>query len=584
MEGLTDVTASDSSSPAGDLAEPSVEPSPGAGVGSADRPSVDLLAAGLLAPLPAAFLEGRDLDLLEPLSFESGGFETSRFEAGGGLLDGATPPVVARAAIAEALADTNAAYGHPRAEELAAKLADPATLVVVTGQQPGLLGGPLYTLSKAVAASLWAERLEASGRPAVAIFWVATEDHDFLESSRGTFLGAEGAISLDLGEDTAPLTPVGMRTFGPPISPLLDRLRAAQPGDRWAAWIDRMAQWYRPDGRFGEAFSRLLVAILGARSPLLLDSMLPALKAAQRPWLRLLVEGREEVEALFAEREARIQGRGYELQVKPQPGASPLFAIHGRQRRRIEWRGPKRLALRGALDGEEVFEAEVGWLLEAIEDNPGVVSPGVLARAPLQDAVLGSSLLVLGPGEVSYMPQVAPLYGWLGITPPRIALRPQALVLGGHQIDKLGGLNLGLADFVAPELDLDRALAEGREDDLLRPAREAIQRSLEALEASALELDRNLEGPWTKTRQQVERALDTFGGKVAAALARHDEQLRRRVEDLRLNCRPLGGLQERVLSTAHFPGKYGEALTEAYFEQLGLDPRHLQVISPRGGP
>lgn len=554
------MTAIDSSSPA---ADPEAEP------GMSSAPRVDLTAAGMLPPLPSAFLAGRDLDLLAPLPFAGAGSATP---------DG-TPPDWAppdRRELAAAMADANAAYGHPHAAELAEKLADPATQVVATGQQAGLFGGPLYTLSKAIAASLWAERLEQAGRPAVAVFWVATEDHDFLEASRGTFLTTAGAETLDLGEDTAPLTPMGMRTLGPAITPLLERLRAAQPGDRWSAWVDRIAQWYRPDARFGEAFSRLLVSILGERSPLLLDSMLPALKQAQRPWLRRLVDGRHEISALFAERDAAIEARGYELQVKPQPGASPLFAIHGRERRRIEWQGEARLSLRG----EEAFEAGVEWLLEAIDDNPGVVSPGVLARAPLQDAVLGTSVLVLGPGEVSYMPQVAPLYGWLGLRPPQVALRPQLLVLGQHQLDKLQGLDLSLADFVAPQLDLDRALSAGREEELLDPVRATFERALGELEASALEIDPNLKGPWGKTRQQVERALDTFGTKVAASLGRRDELRRRRAEDLRLSCRPLGGLQERVLSTAQFPGRYGDALVEACFAQLDLDPRHLQVIRP----
>lgn len=555
------MTAIDSSSPAA---------APDGKSASSSSRRVDLAAAEMLPPLPSAFLAGRDLDLLAPLPFaEVGQPQAPRTPTE----EEASPD---RGGLAAALADANAAYGHPRAAELADKLADPATQVVVAGQQAGLFGGPLYTLSKAIAASLWAERLEKEGQPAVAVFWVATEDHDFLEASRSTFLTTQGAETLDLGEDTSPLTPMGMRTLGPAITPLLERLRAAQPGDRWAAWVERIAQWYRPDARFGEAFSRLLVAILGERSPLLLDSMLPALKEAQRPWLRRLVEGRHEIAALFAERDAAIESRGYELQVKPQAGASPLFAIHGRERRRIEWQGDDRLTLRG----EDAFEAGVEWLLEAIDDNPGVVSPGVLARAPLQDAVLGTSVLVLGPGEVSYMPQVAPLYGWLGLRPPHVALRPQLLVLGQHQLDKLQGLELSLADFVAPELDLDRALSAGREEELLGPVRATFERALEELEASALEIDPNLEGPWGKTRQQVERALDTFGAKVAASLGRRDELRRRRVEDLRLSCRPLGGLQERVLSTAQFPGKYGDALVEACFTQLALDPRYLQVISP----
>ena len=526
---------------------------------------VDMLEHGLLPPLPHAFLEGRDLDLLAPL-FLASGFE-------------ATPPPASapdRSELAAALATANAGYGHPGAEAMAAKLADPATRVVVTGQQPGLFGGPLYTLSKAVAAVLWAERLEAAGTPAVAVFWVSTEDHDFREVARSVFFDRHEPGLFELGEDPEPLTPVGMRSLGPGVGVLLDRLRQAGAGDRWSGWVDTLAGWYRPEARFGEAFSRLLAHLLGERCPLLMDAMLPAVKAAERPWLRRVVELRHEIDAAFVARNEMITGRGYELQVKPQPGASPLFVVHGRQRRRVEWRGADGFTLRG----EDGLEREVGWLLAAIEDNPGVVSPGVMARAAMQDAILGTSVLVFGPGEVSYIPQVAPIYELLGIAPPAVFPRPQALVLGGRELDKLGSTGLGLGELLAADLDLDRALAHGREEDLTAPARQKIAAALDELRGAALELDAGLDGPWKKTRGQMDKALGIFTGKVAAAVARLSETSRARAEDLRRTCRPLGGLQERVIATAQFPGKFGDRLVEAYFEQLELDPRRLQVIRP----
>ncbi len=519
----------------------------------------------MLPPLARAFLAGDDLDLLAPL----------RMVAMDGRLD--PPPAPAdRRRLAAALATANAAYGHQAGERLAARLADPATRVVVTGQQPGLFGGPLYTLSKAVAAALWAERLEAAGEPAVAVFWVATEDHDFREVARAVFLTADGPQSFELGDDPEPLTPVGMRSLGAGVGALLERLAAAVAGDRWASWVETVGRWYRPEARFGEAFCRLLAHLLGERCPLLLDAMLPEVKAAERPLLRRLVEQRREIEAGQAARDEAIAARGHELQVRPQPGASPLFLLHGRSRRRIEWRGDGRFGLRG----EDGFEEDVAWLLAAIDDNPGVVSPGVNARAAIQDAILGSAVAVLGPGELSYMPQVAPVHELLGVAAPAIAMRPQSLVLGAHQLDKLAELELELADLVDPALDLDRAVAGGRELDLTAPTRERVSAALEELRAAAVDLDPGLAGPWKKTRGQIDKALGIFTGKVAAAMARRNEVARRRAEDLRQTCRPLGELQERVISTAHFPGKYGERFVEAYFEQLELDPRRLQVISP----
>ena len=526
--------------------------------------TVSLRTGDRLPPLPRAFLEGESLDLLEPIRFVGGpGSEVDSRPAD-------------RGALAGALGVANAAYGHPRAESLAERLADPETRVVVTGQQPGFLGGPLYTLSKAVAAVRWAGELEARGEPAVAVFWVATEDHDYREVANVVVLGTEGPQRLSLGEDANLLTPVGMRTLGPGVEAALDLARALHPSDRWAEWMERVAAWYRPDARFGEAFSRLIVGILGERAPLMLDSMLPELKTAQRPWLRRLVERRFELGELVAERERAIVETGFQPQVKPAPGASPLFLLRGESRRRIQWIGDGHFGLRGEPDVREPVES----LLETIEENPSVVSPGVMARTALQDATLGTGVVILGPGEVSYMPQVAPVYRLLGIDAPLAALRPQAIVLPERQRNWLEGSDLGLADLLEPLLDLERAVSGGEEDKLIDPIRRRIEAQLEQLRESALALDRNLEAPWGKTRQQIERALSAFSGRLAAAAARRREADFRRLQDLRTLCLPLGGHQERSLATAYFPGRFGDRFVEAFFEQLGLEADRLHVISP----
>lgn len=531
---------------------------------SSENRAASPLAAGLLPPLPSAFAAGTDLDLLLPVRY----------------LDAQSPPEVERSdvdrsTLAEALRIANSGYGHPRAEELAAAFADPATRIVVTGQQPGLFGGPLFTLTKVLGAVLWAERLTAAGSPAIAMFWMATEDHDFRESSNATFFTRQGPQSFDLGEDPQPLVPVGMRSLGPEVSRVLAELAEELPGDLYADWLEELGRWYRPEARFGEAFARLLVHLLGERSPLVVDAMLPALKSAQRPWLARLVEERATVGERMAEREEKIAERGYDLQVRPQPEASPLFMLHEGQRRRIEWSGGDRVTLRG-VDLDE----PVSWLLDAIEENPGVISPGALARPAIQDAVLGSMLHVLGPGELSYFPQAAPLYEILGVPAPLVVPRPQILILEAHVAKKLEASGLTLQELIDPRLDLDERLAATDDTAMFDSAGDRVAAILEELRASALAIDPNLEGPWTKTRGQMLKAVETFRGKVRAASSRSDEVARRRAELLREACRPLGGLQERVISAAHYPGKYGPRFVEAMSEQISLDPTNLHSVTP----
>jgi uncharacterized protein YllA (UPF0747 family) len=304
--------------------------------------------------------------------------------------------------------------------------------------------------------------------------------------------------------------------------------------------------------------------------------MHPALKAAERPLLKRLVERRHEVEAASAERDAEIERRGYPLQVSPQRGASPLFLLHRGERRRIEWQGEDGFALRGRNEAG----GSIAELLRTIDENPGVVSPGVLARPAVQDAILGSCLQVLGPGEISYMAQVAPVYPLLEVAPPTLALRPQTMLLEPKQVERLAESGLTLADLLGDRQSLDHIRSVRAGNDFVTPVRAEIEAALTALEAPALAIDPNLERPLGKTREQILRALDLFAEKAAAAAARRDEVQTRRIEQLRDLCLPFGKLQERTISTAYMGGRYGPRLAASYWEQMELDPIHLQVISP----
>ena len=524
---------------------------------------LDLAAHGLLPPIPAAFLAGRELDLLAPLRF-------AHPDAPPPLPQGQAPD---RAGLAAAMAVANRAYGHPAADALAAKLADPRTRVVATGQQPGLLGGPLYALSKMVAASRWAAKLEAAGEPAVAVFWVATEDHDWAEVAQTTLLSQGGLRRFDLGPDPEPLAPLGTRTLGPEMARVHAEIAEAFPGPTFATWRETLARWYRPDARFGEAFCRLMAHLLGSRCPLLLDAMLPELKTAERPHLRRLVEGRVALEAAYAAQDAEIERRGLPLQVAPQRGLSPLFLYARGERRRIEWRGADRYALRGRDD-----KFPVEQLLAAIDENPGVVSPGVLARPAIQDAVLGTSILLLGPGETSYIPQVVPAYRALGIEGPAVALRPQVTLVEAATRGRLEALDLTFARIVADPGLVERRLAERGGGDFVAPVRDKIADLLDELGPPAVAIDPSLDKPLDKTREQALRGLDLFADKVRSAAARKNEVEARRAGQVLDLLRPHGKLQERELSSAQFATRAVESAGETLWQGMDLDPRELQAI------
>ncbi len=538
--------------------------------------SPDLCACGLLGDLPRRFLDGQDLDLLEPLRLVLPGDE-DRVTAPPG-------PAGDRTAVAAALAEANDHYGHAGAAALADILADSETLVVITGQQCGLGAGPLFTLTKAAACVRWAEALTRRGRRAVPLFWMASEDHDYAEAARAYFPPASSE-ALVLGEDREPLVPVGGRPLGPETAALLARVRQAAPDDDYRRRLDDCRDDLEPERCFKESFARLMVRSLGDRCPLLVDSQLPALKAASVPVLRRLIERRREVDDALESVSAELLRRDHRLPVRSRRGEAPLFRIDGAgERRRVVWSGNGGYQLRGGRSGR------VDALLESLDREPQSLSPGVLARPAVQDAVFGTALMVLGPGELAYMTQARALYGVLDVPAPAVALRPQVLLLGARErrwLDRLAAERIDLAAVLSGSDELDRLLASRLDLGFLAAAAGKLEAAIGDLAAGHASVDPSLAAAWEKTGENLKRTFARFERRVVAAAARRDDVLRGRVMRLREHCLPNGKLQERVVTSLHCLASYGAALGRG-LGSIDRDPRHLQPLSldhgGSGGP
>src|SRR5688572_10890441 len=137
-----------------------------------------------------------------------------------------------RPELAAALVRQQESRGTSSAAGLARALADPSATAIVTGQQAGLFGGPLYVLYKALAAIKAAAVLSQRRRaPVVPVFWVAADDHDFAEVRSTAVLDESGRIrTLRYAPEREPVgLPASRILLDRTITGLVEELRRAVP-------------------------------------------------------------------------------------------------------------------------------------------------------------------------------------------------------------------------------------------------------------------------------------------------------------------------------------------------------------------
>lgn len=473
--------------------------------------------------------------------------------------------------IAQVLQGQQARRGAPpAAREAAARLADPHTVAVVTGQQAGVFGGPLFTLLKAVTTIQLARRVSAEqGASVVPVFWVDAEDHDWAEVRSCTVLDSEfqpRSITLADLEGAGEL-PVAALTLDERIDKSLTALAATLPNTDFSDQVTAsLRAAYQPGTGMAEAFAKWIESLLGPYGLVVFESADGAAKALARPVFLHELRAPGRTSALATAAGEQLAARGHEPQVMPQPDSLALFHLNSVRR-----------AIRRQGDHFVIGEAEITAraLEQEAETDPSRFSPNVLLRPIVQDTLFPTICYVAGPSELAYLGQLGGVYEHFGIPMPLMFPRASATLVDSSTARFLSRYDFQLADLRAQdESALNRLLQSQLPPEVeqsLKDADDAIRAALQRVIDAMPALDPTLAGAARTTVSKMEHDLRSLHSKVIQAAKRRDDTLRRQFTRAQSQIFPLGHPQERTLGVVFFLNRYGPALVDRLLEDLPLD-------------
>jgi bacillithiol biosynthesis cysteine-adding enzyme BshC len=487
------------------------------------------------------------------------------------------------------LADALIAYvraigGSPAQVAAAERLGDPRALVVVTGQQAGLLTGPLLTIYKAVTALRVAADLEARvQRPVVPVFWIASEDHDFAEINQVRAVdAAQRPVRLRLpplpnrrSVGDIPVPAAARHLVGAAVSLLPPEAADADAVQWLRSTLDASLK-----GRESLAtwFARLLSTLFPDQGLVLLDPMLPALRELAVPVIARAIAQAPAVNSALAEAASALRAAGLAPGLALEPDHLHVFYHDEHERVALFHHGAEGVRAR---HGEVAFSPEA--YARAVADRPGAFSPGVVLRPVVQDAILPTLCQISGPGEAAYLAQMKRVFPLFGRSMPMIFPRL--------------GATLALPEDLAAAASVDLELGDLRGDRW----RHAVESVVGA--RSRLDVAERFEAERAAVRERYEVLAHDLAGGVAPALRqiaerngahalwqldylerkaiqherRRERSLLRAVEGAAHRLFPNGHLQESTQSVVPYVLRFGPGIVRDLLAAVPLHQGHVLV-------
>jgi bacillithiol biosynthesis cysteine-adding enzyme BshC len=448
-----------------------------------------------------------------------------------------------------------------------AKLAEPNTVAVVTGQQVGLFSGPEFTVFKALTTVKLAAELNASGVAAVPVFWAASEDHDLAEVDHAWVFDEKGSpTKISIANAVSNGGPVGRVEFSEvPMVELRSALGELPFAD---LVVEKLREWYRPGATLAGAFTAFLKDLLQDFGIVFVDPLRPDVREIVAPFLKETVVRVPELTRGLRSRNEELKAAGYHAQVTVDEDSSLLFLLGRNKRTPIRWK-----------DGRFVTR-ERSYSVEELAAEAERISPNALLRPVMQDFLLPTAAYVAGPSETAYMAQGQVLYDELLGRMPVIFPRNSFTLLDTRAAKVMERFGLRLPDLLGHQEQVKSRIAGKLVPAGLMESLSALQAglrtSLERVQADLGGFDMTLEKAAKKSAAKIEYQIDKLARKTAREALTRDQRAAKDAAYLINLVYPQKHLQERFYSIVPFLAKYGWDLPQRLFDNVQLTcPHHM---------
>jgi bacillithiol biosynthesis cysteine-adding enzyme BshC len=448
-----------------------------------------------------------------------------------------------------------------------AKLAEPNTVAIVTGQQVGLLSGPEFAIFKALTAVKLAEYLNSAGVAAVPVFWAASEDHDLAEVDHAWVFdqsGTPGKISM--ANTLSNGGPVGRVEIRDDVTP---ELRAALGELRFAdGVIAKVREWYRPGMTLGGAFVGFVRDLLKEFGILFMDPLQPDVREIATPLLQQTAARVPELTRALRERNKELVRAGYHAQVAVEEDTSLLFLLAGNKRIPIRWK-----------DGRFVTK-DRSFSADELAAEAASLSPNALLRPVMQDYLLPTVSYVAGPSEIAYMAQGQVLYQKLLGRMPVMFPRNSFTLLDARAAKLMDRFDLSLTDLLDHHEQVKSRIAgklvPANLNETLASLQNSLGAKLETVQTQLSDFDVTLEKAAKKSSAKIAYQIEKLARKTANEALRRDHRAAKDSAYLINLVYPHRHLQERFYSIVPFLARHGWDLPQELFENIQLTcPHHM---------
>jgi len=459
-------------------------------------------------------------------------------------------------------------------------LHDNKTIAVFTGQQLGIMGGPLYTIYKLFTAIKLSEDLNRKHTEFnfVPIFWMAGDDHDFEEISGINLISKENEINkLIYGDGNEPdlnRGPVGDLLFNETINDFKESIKKSVRETEFSKDLFKLIENVLDhDLSLKASFFNLIYQIFDDTGLIIFNPQDKEVKKLLSPiFKKELVDYRLHTKDLLLA--SADLDEYYHAQVKIKP--INLFMSDETGRHLIE---PVENEYRLKGKRKRISENEI---LNILENNPERFSANVLLRPICEDYLFPTGFYIGGPGEISYYAQTIPLYKHYNLQHPIIYPRASATIVEGNIAKILVKYNLSSNDFFTGSQKLKdlvvKSLSENDLEQQFNSSKSKIENEISSLTEVLSKVDNNLVNVTENTKNKIIHLLDVLKTKSLKAQEQKFDSSIRQISKAQNFIYPNENLQERELTIVNFVNKYGFDFFDWLFNELDIKEFKHQIL------